>query len=279
MGKKRVMLWGPQRRGFVKIDDEATKGATVGKDLFNEDGTLFDPSEEITEIAEDVVDSLPGFMATIWRLILEIPPNIVSLAALTGIGFATRVSSASEWANRVITGTTGRITVVSGDGVAVDSNVTLNAGGNVTLNAGGNVTLNVFTTGDPIIDLDLLTDSGVGASPLRLFTRDIWGRISGTQAAVWSDLPLPGYVEITGTYAVLITDFTVNAVSGTFVETLPSAIGIDGKIYNLKNSGTGVITLATTSAQTIDGNASGVLVLNQYDNLVVKSEGANWIIL
>ena len=50
MGKKRVMLWGPQRRGFVKIDDEATKGATVGKDLFNADGTLFDPSVLITEI-------------------------------------------------------------------------------------------------------------------------------------------------------------------------------------------------------------------------------------
>ena len=76
MGMKRVLLWGPQRRGFVKIDDEATKGATVGENLFNADGTLFDPSVLITEIVESTVDSIPSFFATIWRLIQEIPQTV-----------------------------------------------------------------------------------------------------------------------------------------------------------------------------------------------------------
>ena len=87
------------------------------------------------------------------------------------------------------------------------------------------------------------------------------------------------YRAITGTDTVLPGDYTVNATSGTFTLTLLTAVGRHGKIYNLKNSGTGVITLATTSGQTIDDQASGALKLIQYENLQVQSDGANWIIL
>lgn len=87
------------------------------------------------------------------------------------------------------------------------------------------------------------------------------------------------YRAITGTDTVLAGDYTVNATSGTFTLTLLTAVGRQGKIYNLKNSGTGLITLATTSGQTIDDDASGTLTLTQYENLQVQSDGANWIIL
>ena len=87
------------------------------------------------------------------------------------------------------------------------------------------------------------------------------------------------YRAITGTDTVLAGDYTVNATSGTFTLTLLTAVGRQGKIYNLKNSGTGVVTLATTSGQTIDDEASGALTLNQYDNLQVQSDGVNWLIL
>jgi hypothetical protein len=60
---------------------------------------------------------------------------------------------------------------------------------------------------------------------------------------------------------------------------LPSAVGLTGIVYNVKNSGTGTITIATTSSQTIDANASGALTLIQYENLTIQSNGANWIIL
>ena len=97
----------------------------------------------------------------------------------------------------------------------------------------------------------------------------------------WLDanLILPAITNVSTTYAVLATDYTVNCTSGTFTVTLPTAVGADGQIYNIKNSGTGVITLATTSAQTIDGNATATLTLTQYENLQVQSNGANWIIL
>ena len=97
----------------------------------------------------------------------------------------------------------------------------------------------------------------------------------------WLDdgLLVETYRAITGTDTVLAGDYTVNATSGTFTLTLLTAVGREGKIYNLKNSGTGVVTLATTSGQTIDGEASGALTLNQYDNLQAQSDGANWNIL
>jgi hypothetical protein len=90
-----------------------------------------------------------------------------------------------------------------------------------------------------------------------------------------------GYVTKTALYTLTITDYTVDCTSGTFTLTLPTAVGTSGygQVYNLKNSGTGVITIATTSSQTIDGNASGTLTLNQYDSLTVQSNNANWIIL
>ena len=109
------------------------------------------------------------------------------------------------------------------------------------------------------------------AQPWHIFNEFINWLEAGYQTEV--------YRAVTGTDTVLAGDYTVDATSGTFTLTLLTAVGRQGKIYNLKNSGTGVITLATTSSQTIDGNASGTLTLTQYENLQVQSNGANWIIL
>lgn len=87
------------------------------------------------------------------------------------------------------------------------------------------------------------------------------------------------YVAKTASYTLTISDYTVECTANTFNITLPTAVGIPGRIYNIKNSGTGLITILTTSSQTVDGNASGVLVLARRDNLTVQSDGQNWIIL
>ena len=86
------------------------------------------------------------------------------------------------------------------------------------------------------------------------------------------------YKAITTTYAVLNSDYLINATTGTFTITLPTAVGGAGRIYIIKNSGAAsVITVATTSSQTIDGSTTYVLTaLNKYVNVV--SDGANWII-
>ena len=87
------------------------------------------------------------------------------------------------------------------------------------------------------------------------------------------------YTAISGATTLGTSHHTVNCTSGTFVVTLPTAVSIAGREYVIKNSGAGVITLNTTSSQTIDGNASGVLTLIALASYTVKSDGANWIII
>lgn len=86
------------------------------------------------------------------------------------------------------------------------------------------------------------------------------------------------YVAKTGAYGVGASDFVVDATSGTFTVTLPTAVGVAGKQYCIKNSGTGIITVATTSAQTIDGAATFILSV-QYEAVWVISNGANWVVI
>jgi len=69
----------------------------------------------------------------------------------------------------------------------------------------------------------------------------------------------------------------VNCTNNTFTVTLPTAVGIEGREYVVKNSGAGVITLEGDGTETIDGNLN--LTLNQYDSYTVVSDGANWIIV
>ncbi len=85
---------------------------------------------------------------------------------------------------------------------------------------------------------------------------------------------IPNYTAKTGTYTATYWDF-VNCTSNTFTVTLPTAASLAGKSIIVKNSGTGVITVATTSAQTIDG-ASTVVITNRYDSYTFISDGANW---
>lgn len=87
------------------------------------------------------------------------------------------------------------------------------------------------------------------------------------------------YVAKTATYTITNSDHTVNCTANSFTVTLPTAVGIVGRQYIIKNSGTGIITINTTSSQTIDGQASGSLTLNNPDALTVMSDGANWIII
>jgi hypothetical protein len=97
------------------------------------------------------------------------------------------------------------------------------------------------------------------------------------QTAEFYQLMRP-YTAQTGTYGIATTDDIVDCTSGTFTATLPTAVGVKGKQYTIKNSGTGVITVATTSAQTIDG-ASTQTIGTQYAAITVISDGANWKIV
>ena len=78
------------------------------------------------------------------------------------------------------------------------------------------------------------------------------------------------------TYTIGDEDYFIDCTSGTFTVTLPTAVGVSGKIYIVKNSGSGTITVGTTSSQTIDGSSTKTLL--QYQSVQVQSNGSNWVI-
>ena len=152
-------------------------------------------------------------------------------------------------------------------------------------------------------DAPLRVSSGGGTSGLRLLTSSTNGRIesgtagaenmnmvlSGTRATQGTQLTLnyintllSGSLSVplgakTTTYTILATDCVITC-DGTFTVTLPTAVGVTGKLYDVKNIGTGVITVATTSSQTIDGGTTATLRV-QYESITVISNGSNWEII
>lgn len=78
---------------------------------------------------------------------------------------------------------------------------------------------------------------------------------------------------LTDTEAEGIVDCT-----GTHTQTLPTAVGRSGKKFTIKNSGTGIITVNTTSSQTIDG-ATSVRINTRYNTRTFQSDGANWVVV
>ena len=88
-------------------------------------------------------------------------------------------------------------------------------------------------------------------------------------------------VTKTANYTASTTDETilVNA-AGLVTITLPTAVGVAGKIYTVKkiDNTAYATTIATTSSQTIDGLTTYTLS-NQYGGVNVQSDGSNWYII
>lgn len=81
------------------------------------------------------------------------------------------------------------------------------------------------------------------------------------------------YTSQTATYSISTSDHFVDC-SGTFTATLPTASGVSGKTYVITNTGSGTITVATTSSQTINGSSTVSLAAHQ--SVSVHSDNSNW---
>lgn len=89
--------------------------------------------------------------------------------------------------------------------------------------------------------------------------------------------PRKPYLAKTANYTLLAADYLVECTANTFIITLPTAVGIVGKEYVIKNSGTGTITVDPNGSQTIDGAVTQNLI--QYDAMKIMSNGTNWMIV
>lgn len=86
---------------------------------------------------------------------------------------------------------------------------------------------------------------------------------------------LTPYVAKTATYTVTSTDFLINCTSGTFTVNLVTAVGIGGRIYIIKNSGAGTITVDAFGAELIDGALTATVAAGA--SLRLMSTNAGWI--
>lgn len=82
--------------------------------------------------------------------------------------------------------------------------------------------------------------------------------------------------SISATYTILLTDDLIDCTANTFTVTLPTAVGIIGRVFDIKNSGVGVITLEGDGSETIDDMAN--VSIGTKDDVQVTSNGTNWLI-
>ena len=87
-------------------------------------------------------------------------------------------------------------------------------------------------------------------------------------------------VAKTAAYTMTVTDDVILCGAGnqTFTVTLPAASEATGKVYHIKNVGTGTITVDGNGSETIDGGTTAILTV-QYESITILSSGSEWFIL
>lgn len=100
---------------------------------------------------------------------------------------------------------------------------------------------------------------------------------------------LPATDTLLGSYSVVAkaADYTETTTNGDLVilataaltVTLPTAVGSGAKFTVKKTfAAAGLVVLATTAAQTIDGGTTATLT-NQYESITLVTDGTNWAII
>ena len=93
-----------------------------------------------------------------------------------------------------------------------------------------------------------------------------------------SGISVKAYSEKSANYTIEApNDFLIHYTSGSYTVSLPTAVGITGQEFEIKNSGTGTITVDADGTETIDDSLTKTLA--QYDALKVMSSGTNWMIV
>ncbi len=168
----------------------------------------------------------------------------------------------------------------------------------VTLNS-GKVTLDADFTGTvtDVSDINLLDATVNGGTITNLIGVRVQNQAAGTNN--WNiksegssslnefegNVVIGGSVKMslvseTATYTALTTDHTILCGAGneSFTVTLPAASGVTDIIYNIKNIGTGTITVDGNAAETIDGSATAV-ISTQFASITIQCDGSNWHII
>lgn len=108
------------------------------------------------------------------------------------------------------------------------------------------------------------------------------GNTNVTNVKTAGTLTANGYITAfsakSSAYTLTAADDIVS-VTGTTTITLPTAVGIAGRKYTVKNiDAATTVSISANGAETIDGAPTKLLAL-QYQYLTILSDGANWLIV
>lgn len=186
--------------------------------------------------------------------------------------------------------------------VIINSSVTIRSGFAISsgtyLCGSAGVSGQAFTSAGPGQCPTWTTPSGSGASTLAVTTGAVAGfaTVASSPTAVISfdqsqlSVTLQGgataFITIAPAISTPTANFTFSSTStvanadasgGSFTVTLPTAVGISGKVFTVKrtSSGANTVTIGTTSSQTIDGDSTVVLT-SRWASIDIISDGANW---
>lgn len=204
-------------------------------------------------------------------------PSSGTVQSVTPANHGVVISGSGATAN--ITGTGSSSQALVGNGASADPTFQ-------------NVVTSVTFTGDGTVlsstPSSAVTTTGTLTASLKTQTANtvFSGPTSGSaanptfRALVPADYPMPVSSAQTNTYSILTTDELVllDGTSTGFTATLPTAVGVTGKRYRIKRIDmtlANVVTLATTSSQTIDGVTTRT-INTQYECWEIVSDGSNW---
>lgn len=108
---------------------------------------------------------------------------------------------------------------------------------------------------------------------------------NGSSAPSWVAAGTSGITVVskTANYNIATTDYVILVSGAAFSVTLPTAVGVTGKVYQIVKTDSSLanqITIDTTSSQTIGGISGGSAYLNTLnESWTVVSDGSNWQLL
>lgn len=220
--------------------------------------------------------------------------TVTSVSVTSANGFAGTVATATT--TPAITISTTITGILQGNGTAISAATTTGTG-NVVLSASptltGTIAAAALTLTTPLVATSGGTGTGTYTTGDILYasaTNTLSKLPIGATATVltvaagipsWAASGSFSVVSKTTTYAASISDGLILCSGSAFTVTLPTAVGNSGATIRIKKTDTSltnIITIATTSSQTIDGTTT-TTINTQYEEISVASDGSNWQVL